>query len=199
MESAIRTICEPIFDRPLKEIYFGAVLLRLFEALRRFNGQIQPQLLLLQKTLLSVEGLGRQLYPDLDIWQTASPVLRRWMRERVSPKQLLRQLRNDWPDALEIIRVAPPLLQRTLEQFQDGTLRVPIDTQAIDALRADFIDQSRRGDRIIIGGALEVAAVLWFGLRLTPAWIGAMFAAIGGAFWLFAWALTRRPPPPPDR
>ena len=73
MESAVRTICEPIFDRPLKEISFGTVLLRLFEALRRFDGQIQPQLLLLQKTLLNIEGLGRQLYPELDIWQTASP------------------------------------------------------------------------------------------------------------------------------
>src|ERR1700692_248151 len=77
MESAVRTICEPIFDRPLKEISFGTVLLRLFEALRRFDGEIQPQLLLLQKTLLNVEGLGRQLYPELDIWHTASPVLRR--------------------------------------------------------------------------------------------------------------------------
>src|ERR1700733_10196343 len=153
MESAVRTICEPIFDRPLKEISFGTVLLRLFEALRRFNGQIQPQLLLLQKTLLNVEGLGRQLYPEHDIWQTASPVMRQWMRERLSPKRLIRELKNDWPDVLEILRVAPPLLQRTLEQYQDGTLRIPIDTRAIDELRADFIDQSRRGDRVIIGGA----------------------------------------------
>ncbi|HEX4376115.1 MAG TPA: ubiquinone biosynthesis regulatory protein kinase UbiB [Steroidobacteraceae bacterium] len=199
MESAVRTICEPIFDRPLKEIVFGAVLLRLFETLRRFNGQIQPQLLLLQKTLLSVEGLGRQLYPDLDIWQTASPVLRRWMRERLSPLQLIRELRRDWPDTLEILRVAPPLLQRTLEQFQDGTLRIPIDTRAIDELRADFVDQSRRGDRIIIGGALEVAAVLWFGLRLDPGWPGLVFAIAGGVVWVFAWLLTRRPPDPPER
>jgi ubiquinone biosynthesis protein len=197
LESAVRTICEPIFDRPLKEIVFGAVLLRLFETLRRFDGQIQPQLLLLQKTLLSVEGLGRQLYPDLDIWQTASPVMRQWMRERLSPKRLIRELKNDWPDVLEILRVAPPLLQRTLEQYQDGTLRIPIDTRAIDELRADFIDQSRRGDRVIIGGALEVAAVVWFGMRLTPPWIGSLLAIMGGVLWLFAWLLTRRPPPPP--
>ena len=104
MESAVRTICEPIFDRPLKEISFGTVLLRLFEALRRFDGQIQPQLLLLQKTLLNVEGLGRQLYPELDIWQTASPVLRRWMRERMSPRSVLRDLRRGLPDALEMLK-----------------------------------------------------------------------------------------------
>jgi ubiquinone biosynthesis protein len=195
MESAIRTICEPIFDRPLKEIVFGAVLLRLFEALRRFNGVIQPQLLLLQKTLLSVEGLGRQLYPELDIWQTATPVLRGWMRERLSPLQLLRNLRHDWPNTIEILRVAPPLLQRALEQYQDGTLRIPIDTRAIDELRADFIDQSRRGDRIIIGGALELAAVLWFGLHLNPTWAGVLFAAGGIVTWLGAWLLTRRSPP----
>ncbi len=82
MESAVRTICEPIFDRPLREISFGTVLLRLFAALQRFDGQIQPQLILLQKTLLNVEGLGRQLYPELDIWKTAAPVLRAWKRER---------------------------------------------------------------------------------------------------------------------
>ena len=84
MESAVRTVCEPIFDQPLKDISFGRILLRLFEISRRFNMQIQPQLILLQKTLLNVEGLGRDLYPDLDIWNTASPILREWMRERTS-------------------------------------------------------------------------------------------------------------------
>ena len=86
MESAVRTVCEPIFDRPLKDISFGMILLRLFEISRRFNMTVQPQLILLQKTLLNVEGLGRQLYPELDIWNTASPILREWMRERSSPR-----------------------------------------------------------------------------------------------------------------
>ena len=90
MESAVRTVCEPIFDRPLKDISFGRILLRLFEISRRFNMQIQPQLMLLQKTLLNVEGLGRELYPELDIWNTASPILREWMRERTSVRGLLR-------------------------------------------------------------------------------------------------------------
>ena len=106
MESVIRTICEPIFDKPLSEISFGTVLLRLFEALRRFDGQIQPQLILLQKTLLNIEGLGRQLYPDLNIWQTATPVLRKWMRQRVSPLRLLRDMRAQLPDALDALRAA---------------------------------------------------------------------------------------------
>src|SRR5450631_3071420 len=176
MESAVRTICEPIFDRPLKEISFGTVLLRLFEALRRFDGQIQPQLLLLQKTLLNVEGLGRQLYPELDIWHSASPVLRRWMRERVSPRSVLRELRRGFPDALEILKALPPLAKRAVERAQDGRLRLAVDTRAIDELRAAITEQNRRSDRILIGAVLVLGAVLWFGLRLYPHWFGGLLA-----------------------
>ena len=86
LESAVRTVCEPIFNKPLKEISFAQVLLRLFETARRFDMQVQPQLILLQKTLFNIEGLGRQLYPELDLWQTAQPYLRKWMRERMSPR-----------------------------------------------------------------------------------------------------------------
>jgi ubiquinone biosynthesis protein len=196
MESAIRTICEPIFDRPLKEIYFGAVLLRLFEALRRFDGQIQPQLLLLQKTLLNVEGLGRQLYPDLDIWQTASPVLRRWMRERMSARSVWLELRRGLPDALEIFKALPSLAKRTIEQAQDGRLLLPIDTRALDQLRASLARQSRRSDRIVIGAALVVAAVLWVGLRLRPSWFGALLGAAGLIVWIYAWLQGRSPQHP---
>ncbi len=191
MESAVRTICEPIFDRPLKEISFGTVLLRLFEALRRFNGQIQPQLLLLQKTLLNVEGLGRQLYPELDIWQTATPVLRRWMRERVSPRTVLRELRRGFPDALDVIKALPQLARRAVEQAQDGTLRVPVDTQALDELRSALIEQRRRSDRILIGSVLLLGAVLWFGLRLYPRWFGLLIGVAALVSWLSAW-LQRR-------
>jgi ubiquinone biosynthesis protein len=187
MESAVRTICEPIFDRPLKEISFGTVLLRLFEALRRFNGQIQPQLLLLQKTLLNVEGLGRQLYPDLDIWQTASPVLRQWMRDRVSPRTFLRELRDGWPDALEIIKALPPLAKKLVEQAQDGRLQLPVDTQAIDRLRRENTDQRRRSDRIVIGAALMLGGVLWLGMRLSPRWLGISAGACGLLVWLSVW------------
>jgi ubiquinone biosynthesis protein len=191
MESAVRTICEPIFDRPLKEISFGTVLLRLFEALRRFNGQIQPQLLLLQKTLLNVEGLGRQLYPELDIWHTASPVLRRWMRERVSPRAVLRELRRGFPDALDVLKALPPLARRAVEQAQDGQLRVPVDMRALDELRTALTEQSRRSDCILIGAVLLLGAVLWFGLGLYPRWFGAAVGAAGLIAWISAW-LQRR-------
>jgi len=192
MESAVRTICEPIFDRPLKEISFGTILLRLFEALRRFNGQIQPQLLLLQKTLLNVEGLGRQLYPDLDIWQTASPVLRRWMRDRVRPRNVLRELRRGWPDALEIFKALPPLARRAIEQAQDGQLRLAVDARALDQLRAALAEQSRRSDRILIGAVLLLSTVLWFGLRLNPRWIGVLIGAGGLIAWTSAWLQQQR-------
>ena len=92
LESAVRTVCEPIFDKPLKEISFGVVLLHLFEIARRYQMQVQPQLILLQKTLLNIEGLGRQLYPDLDLWKTALPILRDWMRERASPRAVIGSL-----------------------------------------------------------------------------------------------------------
>jgi ubiquinone biosynthesis protein len=190
MESAVRTICEPIFDRPLKEISFGVVLLRLFEALRRFNGQIQPQLLLLQKTLLNVEGLGRQLYPELDIWHSASPVLRRWMRERTSPRNILHELRQGWPDALEIIKALPPLTKRLLERMQDGQLRVPLDTRALDRLRREWLEQRRRSDRAIIGTVLALGAMLWLASSLEPRPLGWLLGALAAGLWLSVW-LTR--------
>ncbi|MFI4895551.1 MAG: ubiquinone biosynthesis regulatory protein kinase UbiB [Steroidobacterales bacterium] len=187
MESAVRTICEPIFDRPLKEIYFGTVLLRLFEALRRFNGQIQPQLLLLQKTLLNVEGLGRQLYPELDIWHTASPVLRRWMRERVRPRNVLRELRRGWPDALEIMKALPPLAKRVVEQAQDHRLHLAVDASAIDRLRRESATQARRSERIAAGGALLLGGILWLGMRLQPSVVGLVFGGAGLGVWLSLW------------
>ncbi len=179
MESAVRTICEPIFDRPLKEISFGTVLLRLFEALRRFDGQIQPQLLLLQKTLLNVEGLGRQLYPDLDIWQTASPVLRRWMRERMSPRSVLRELRRGWPDVLEVLKALPPHAQRMLEQSRDGAVAVRGDAAALEPLRLELLARGQRRDRALVSAALLLGAVLWFGQGLQPRLIGAVLGVLG--------------------
>jgi ubiquinone biosynthesis protein len=149
-------------------------------------------LLLLQKTLLNVEGLGRQLYPDLDIWQTASPVLRRWMRERVSPRSVLRELRRGFPDALEILKALPPLTKRVIERAQDGKLRLALDTSALDQLRAALTEQSRRSDRILVGAALVVGAVLWFGLRLYPHWFGGLLGVAGLSTWLCAWLQRRQ-------
>jgi ubiquinone biosynthesis protein len=193
MESAIRTICEPIFDRPLKEISFGTVLLRLFEALRRFDGQIQPQLILLQKTLLNVEGLGRQLYPELDIWQTAGPVLRSWMRQRVSPRTVARELRRGLPDVIEIAKALPSIAKRFVERSQDHEFQLPIDTRAIDALRAEIAVGNRRRDRLLLGGLLALGSVLWVGLGLDPPWAGWAALAGGGVALLAALFTSTRP------
>ncbi len=100
-ESAIRSVCEPIFERPLKDISFGQLLLRLFQTARRFNMEVQPQLALLQKTLLNIEGLGRQLYPELDLWKTAKPFFERWMEEQVGPASMLTALQENIPHLLE--------------------------------------------------------------------------------------------------
>ena len=111
-EAAIRTVCEPIFEKPLKDISFGQVLMRLFQTARRFNMEVQPQLVLLQKTLLNIEGLGRQLYPDLDLWNTAQPFLERWMRERVSPKTLLSNLHSQFEQLPHLANMTRDLLER---------------------------------------------------------------------------------------
>ena len=112
LESEIRAVCEPIFDRPLKEISLGRVLVQLFKASRRFNVEIQPQLVLLQKTLLNVEGLGRQLDPDLDLWVTAKPFLERWMQDQVGWRALERRLREEVP----FLATALPQLPRLIHQ-----------------------------------------------------------------------------------
>ncbi|MGZ5272058.1 MAG: AarF/UbiB family protein, partial [Ramlibacter sp.] len=116
LESAIRAVCEPYFDRPLREISLGMVLMRLFQTSRRFHVEIQPQLVLLQKTLLNIEGLGRELDPDLDLWATAKPFLERWMVEQVGPQRLLAELRGQAPRYAKLLPDLPRLLHDYLRQ-----------------------------------------------------------------------------------
>jgi ubiquinone biosynthesis protein len=115
-ESAIRAVCEPIFGKPLKEIYFGRVLLRLFEVSRRFKMEVQPQLVLLQKTLLQIEGLGRQLDPDLDVVQIAKPILKRWMSEQVGWRALARSVRDEAPRWSTLLPQLPRLAHQALTE-----------------------------------------------------------------------------------
>lgn len=114
-EALIRTVCEPIFERPLKDISFGLVVTKLFRIARRFNMQMQPQLVLLQKTLVAVEGLGRQLYPDLDLWQNAKPFLEKWVKEQMGPKAFIHSLKNNWPFFVEQLPDLPKLAFDVLE------------------------------------------------------------------------------------
>jgi ubiquinone biosynthesis protein len=140
LESAVRAVCEPHFDRPLKDISLGQVLLRLFQTSRRFNVEIQPQLVLLQKTLLNVEGLGRQLDPNLDLWATAKPFLERWMNEQVGWRALLNQLKKEAPRYAQVFPELPRLLHDALKRQA-----APPDGQAMAAL----IQEQRRTNRLL--------------------------------------------------
>jgi ubiquinone biosynthesis protein len=117
-ESAIRTVCEPIFEKPLSEISFGGFLVNLFQTARRFDMEIQPQLVLLEKTLLNIEGLGRQLYPQLDLWTTAKPFMERWMREQVGLRMLSRRLIYNWPALAERLPDLPVAVTRIIDQLE---------------------------------------------------------------------------------
>jgi len=118
-ENAIRTVCEPIFEKPLKDISFALVMLRLFQVARRFQMEVQPQLVLLQKTLFAIEGLGRQIYPELNLWVTAKPFIERWLREQMGPKALVKHLRNNIPFFVEQLPYMPKLFNDVLSQLKD--------------------------------------------------------------------------------
>jgi len=180
MESAVRTVCEPIFDRPLKDISFGRILLRLFEISRRFNMQIQPQLMLLQKTLLNVEGLGRDLYPDLDVWATATPILREWMRERTSVRALARELRVRMPGLMEAARGLPTLLGRLLDTELAG-VRAPAPAADSLELRSALARAARRRDAVTLGAALLLGGLVWLAVAREPSWIGWSLLVAGSA------------------
>ncbi len=147
LEAAVRTVCEPYFDRPLKELSLGMVLMRLFQTSRRFQVEIQPQLVLLQKTLLNIEGLGRQLDPDLDLWHTAKPFLEKWMLDQIGPKKLLDELRNEAPRYAKLL----PELPRLLFDF----LQRPRPSDSSPELRALLLEQKRTNrllQTIVYGG-----------------------------------------------
>jgi ubiquinone biosynthesis protein len=159
-ENAIRAVCEPVFDRPLKEISFGRVLLRLFQTSRRFNVEIQPQLVLLQKTLLNIEGLGRDLDPELDLWTTAKPYLERWMSEQVGWRALVRQARDEAPYWGVMLPQLPRLLFRRLSDESPAAVR-----QQLDAVSAQHKRQTRW---LIALSALLTALLVAEFLRLLP-------------------------------
>ncbi len=147
LEAAVRAVCEPYFDRPLKEISLGMILMRLFQTSRRFHVEIQPQLVLLQKTLLNIEGLGRQLDPELDLWQTAKPFLEKWMVEQVGPNKLWKELRNEAPRYAKMLPELPRLLFDFLQQAPDRS-----NTLELQALLAEQKRTNKLLQAIIYGG-----------------------------------------------
>lgn len=162
-ESAIRTVSEPIFGKPIKDISFGVFLLRLFEIARRFNYQVQPQLVLLQKTLLTTEGLGRQLYPELDLWKTAKPIMEQWMWNRINPAATFARLRKEGPQLAEAL---PELAQNAMKFLAKGGALPShtLDASGVEALRSELRASTRKSLHAAIGGTAWVAGVALYGL-----------------------------------
>ena len=144
LETAIRTVCEPIFNKPLSEISFAQVLMRLFRVAQRFDVEIQPQMILLHKTLFNIEGLGRQLYPQLDLWKTAHPVLKRWMDEQIGARSMLKDLRDNLPQLRDALRELPAILQDLGEQAAEGRLNVGLKSQELQQIQKQLAVQQRQ-------------------------------------------------------
>lgn len=187
-EFAIRTVCEPIFEKPLAEISFGHVLLNLFNTARRFNMEVQPQLVLLQKTLLYVEGVGRQLYPQLDLWKTAKPFLESWIKDQVGIPALFRALKDKAPFWIEKMPEIPELVYDSLrqsKQMQASLAKISQD------MATHHIRQGQSRYLFGIGAVLLLSGTVLLVYRpewgLTPAWL----MAGGLVVWLAGWRKTR--------
>ena len=193
-EAAIRTVCEPVFARPIKDISFGRFLLHLFQTARRFNMEVQPQLVLLQKTLFNIEGLGRRLYPDLDLWDTAKPYLERWMSEHMGPRAFIRTLRNEFPKWWAMLPEIPALVHEGLRRAGREESARESTAREIEQLRRQLRRQHRRlyfaaaGSGLLIAGAVMLGMdVTLYGEALWGRLLGWSLAAMGGFLLLRGW------------
>ena len=178
-EAAIRTVCEPIFARPIKEISFGKFLMSLFRTAQRFDMPIQPQLVLLQKTLLKIEGLGRTLYPDLDLWETAKPFLERWMREQVGPKAAVRTLKKELPKLFTMMPELPSMTHELMRRVRDEQLTLNTQSEQMRALQDQLERNAQRQNGLLFAGLLLAAGLIAGQSELARAEIisGALYAA----------------------
>ncbi|NRA69758.1 MAG: ubiquinone biosynthesis regulatory protein kinase UbiB [Gammaproteobacteria bacterium] len=186
-EQAIRSVLEPIFEKPLSEISFGHVLVNLFNTARRFNMEVQPQLVLLQKTLLYVEGLGRQLYPELDLWQTAKPFLERWMKEQMGAKAFYKSVKSNAPFWVEKMPELPNLIYDNLKLHQRHQLQWQKNQQLI--IKNQQLQQ-KNGSWLVIGSTLLICATLFY-LKNGVSLASSLLTAGGTIAWLVA-ALTKK-------
>ncbi|CED70145.1 probable ubiquinone biosynthesis protein UbiB [Aliivibrio wodanis] len=186
-EFAIRMVCEPIFAKPLGEISFGHVLLNLFNTARRFNMEVQPQLVLLQKTLLYVEGLGRQLYPQLDLWATAKPFLETWMAKQIGPAAFMTALTEKAPFWAEKLPELPDLVYDSLRQGK-------VLNQRMDKLYAGYRQSKRqqaKGQFLFnVGATLLICSAVLLTSNITA--LASISAATGVTFWLLSWRAYRQ-------
>lgn len=181
-EMAIRTVCEPIFQKPLAEISFGHVLVQLFNTARRFNMVVQPQLVLLQKTLLYVEGLGRQLYPQLDLWQTAKPFLERWMKEQIGLSAMYKKIHANLPFWSEKLPEIPDLVYDSLKQIK----QLPELQKQHSAQQAQQHLLAQRRLFLTLSGSTLVIVAAILPIYLTVNWPSVLLVATGVTSWLLA-------------
>lgn len=185
-ETAIRSVCEPIFNKPLKDISFGQVLLGLFQTARRFHMEVQPQLVLLQKTLLNIEGLGRQLYPELDLWQTGKPFLEQWMKDRVGPKAAYHSLKQQAPDWLDKMPHVPQLVFDTMQSVKNTSLQ-RVDEQRKKQARRQAEKERLQSNRLMAAGLIGMAVL--FGVDGADQWLEQVspegwFLGLAGLYFL---------------
>ncbi|MDH5424209.1 MAG: ubiquinone biosynthesis regulatory protein kinase UbiB [Gammaproteobacteria bacterium] len=179
-ESAIRSVCEPIFEKPLKDISFGLVLIGLFQTAQRFNMEVQPQLVLLQKTLLNIEGLGRQLNPDLDLWKTAKPFLENWMDEQIGAQAMLRGFKKNLPYIAEKMPELPSLIYAALKRAAEGENH---EAQQLEMkeLRQEIYRSNQRTVMSIVGSSLLISAFVVYSLNPVS---GALIAGAPFISWV---------------
>jgi ubiquinone biosynthesis protein len=184
LESAVRSVCEPIFNKPLSEISFAQVMIRLFETARRFDMEIQPQLILLQKTLFNIEGLGRELYPQLDLWKTAHPILRQWMSEQLGGRAAIRQLREDLPQIRDALRELPGMIKYLSEQIANDERPINMHAPELEEIREQLKTEQQQRFALAIGASALISGTVVLTLG-SSAVLGWLLVAVGAVFSIF--------------
>lgn len=185
LESAIRTVCEPLLDRPMREISFGELLQRLIQIARRFNVEIMPQLIMLQKTIINIEGIGRQLYPELDLWKTARPELERWMDERIGTKGLIKAAKYNLPKLIDRLPDLPNKVIDLIDKINEGKVEMENKSEEIHHLRAEMKVYNRSTVMAVVGSGFLLSSSIIYALDNTT---HGVFASVPIVSWLLGFS-----------
>ena len=187
----IRRVCDPFFQKPIKDISFGTVLLELFDTARQFNMEVQPQLVLLQKTLINIEGMGRQSYPDLDLWETAAPFMERWMKDRIGLAGLIRRISENAPRWLDQLPEIPDLAYNTMIEIRDMAEQNRAQSETLIEVREALRPQSRRSRYQRLGGLALIGALFsmlvpisGYAAYIDPIIPGSLLGTLG-IYWMY--------------
>jgi ubiquinone biosynthesis protein len=190
-EQAIRSVCGPIFNKPLAEISFGQVLVNLFNTARKFNMEVQPQLVLLQKTLINIEGMGRQIYPDLDLWETAAPFMERWMKDRIGVAGLIKRISEKAPRWLDQLPEIPDLAYDAMVEILDLAVQNRAQIATLTEVKQALQEQTRRAKYQRLGGLALIGAILslvapttGYAADINPIVPGSVLGMLG-IYWMY--------------